>query len=502
MALRLGARPFQGRIVLAPHCVLWVAFLLAAIVLVSSVPAIAQQSVSVVIEKTGKALSQTEDALDASRRITAKLDSQITESKWEVLHVRRELVHAAAEAQDIEARISALESNLAGLEDERRVKLAALERRRGELSWTLSALQRLGRKPPDLLIFTPASLREISHARLLLRNISGELDTRVEFLSEELLQMTRLSERILTQRNLIDLEAERLESQRAHLSVLLTQKTRAYDRAEAQHSRAEALVSALATEAENLHELLERLVAEQEQNEHTRRAVTAEAKTAVKDENITLAMAEQEGSMAVEPKRPPVPTESRQIASISMMVGPSSQEIQRAEPVIGQNPDSGALNQGEQTETVDENMSAVALAPVRPLVSAARGTFTMPARGVLVGSFDETTDLGLSTKGIVIETRSGAQIIAPYDGRIAFAGRFREYGLLLIIDHGEGYHSLIAGMGRIDVTVGQGVLAGEPVGVMRSDADSSPRLYVELRSDGQPINPLPWVAVETINVSG
>ena len=79
-------------------------------------PAIAQQSVSVVIEKTGKALSQTEDALDASRRITAKLDSQITESKWEVLHVRRELVHAAAEAQDIEARISALESNLAGLE--------------------------------------------------------------------------------------------------------------------------------------------------------------------------------------------------------------------------------------------------------------------------------------------------------------------------------------------------------------------------------------------------
>ena len=126
----------------------------------------------------------------------------------------------------------------------------------------------------------------------------------------------------------------------------------------------------------------------------------------------------------------------------------------------------------------------------------------MPVRGIFVSSFDETTALGLSTKGIVIETRSGAQIIAPYDGRIAFAGRFREYGLLLIIDHGEGYHTLLAGMERIDVMVDQGVLAGEPVGVMRSVPNSAPRLYVELRSDGQPINPLPWLEAETIKVSG
>jgi septal ring factor EnvC (AmiA/AmiB activator) len=126
----------------------------------------------------------------------------------------------------------------------------------------------------------------------------------------------------------------------------------------------------------------------------------------------------------------------------------------------------------------------------------------MPARGQLISRFDESTALGLSTKGIVIETRARAQIVAPFDGRIAFAGPFREYGLLLIIDHGEGYHTLLAGMGQIDVLLDQHVLAGEPVGVMGSPGDEKPQLYVELRKRGHPINPLPWLAAESIKVSG
>jgi septal ring factor EnvC (AmiA/AmiB activator) len=104
-------------------------------------------------------------------------------------------------------------------------------------------------------------------------------------------------------------------------------------------------------------------------------------------------------------------------------------------------------------------------------------------------------------RGIVLETRPGAQVIAPYDGQVVFAGPFRGYGLLLIIEHAEGYHTLLAGMARVDSAVGQHLLVGEPVGVM-GQAEGKPRLYVELRHNGQPVNPLPWLTAHKTKVTG
>jgi len=109
-----------------------------------------------------------------------------------------------------------------------------------------------------------------------------------------------------------------------------------------------------------------------------------------------------------------------------------------------------------------------------------------------------------TTRGISIATRSGAVVSSPSEGVIAHAGPFRGYGQLLIINAGNGYHIVLAGMGHIDVTVGQPVLAGEPVGEMgegnmlTTDAgkptSSGPVLYVEFRKDGSAINPGPWWA--------
>jgi septal ring factor EnvC (AmiA/AmiB activator) len=85
---------------------------------------------------------------------------------------------------------------------------------------------------------------------------------------------------------------------------------------------------------------------------------------------------------------------------------------------------------------------------------------------------------------------------------VVFAGPFRAYGLLLIIEHSGGYHTLLAGLSRIDATVGQRLLSGEPVGIMDPAADASPSLYVELRRNGQPINPLPWLAARKGKANG
>ena len=131
-------------------------------------------------------------------------------------------------------------------------------------------------------------------------------------------------------------------------------------------------------------------------------------------------------------------------------------------------------------------------------------------RGRLVKGFGDEA-AGLHERGITIAALPGAQVVAPYDGRVVFAGPFRGYGQLLIIAHGEGYHTLLAGMERIYATVGQWVLAGEPVGVMaagdtRAAAVSdktatAPRLYVELRQGGEPVDPLPWLAAGLRKVS-
>ncbi len=135
--------------------------------------------------------------------------------------------------------------------------------------------------------------------------------------------------------------------------------------------------------------------------------------------------------------------------------------------------------------------------------SKARGTLSLPARGPVATRFGERNAVGLRSQGIIVETRPDAQVVAPYDGRVVFAGAFRRYGQLLIIAHGEGYHTLLAGFASIDGVVGQWLLAGEPVGKMGGqERQEKPTLYIELRHNGEPINPLPWLAATETKVSG
>ncbi len=136
----------------------------------------------------------------------------------------------------------------------------------------------------------------------------------------------------------------------------------------------------------------------------------------------------------------------------------------------------------------------------------------MPGTGEVVRHFGEGEAAG-TAKGLSIRTRPGAQIVAPADGTVMFAGPFKGYGQILIIDHGGGYHSLLAGIGRIAGAVGQRVVAGEPVGTMASAAasvggttgtgsDGATSLYLELRRQGQPVNPLPFMAAHDGKASG
>jgi len=142
------------------------------------------------------------------------------------------------------------------------------------------------------------------------------------------------------------------------------------------------------------------------------------------------------------------------------------------------------------------------LAPAVAFASL-RGQVPIPVNGVKLKEFGAPDGIGGVEKGVSIATRAGAQVTAPADGWVVYAGPFRSYGQLLILNAGNGYHILLAGMERISVDLGQFVLTGEPVAVMGNGShiaailatgSSQPVLYIEFRKDGIPVDPGPWWA--------
>ena len=128
--------------------------------------------------------------------------------------------------------------------------------------------------------------------------------------------------------------------------------------------------------------------------------------------------------------------------------------------------------------------------------SPAGAGLAAPVSGTLVRGFGESTDSGPST-GLAYHAAPGARVVSPCGGRVVFAGPFRSFGRLMIVDCGGGYHFVLAGFERIDLGVGQRVAAGAPVGVMPGwdprAASGRPSLYVELRRAGQAVNPAPFL---------
>jgi len=119
----------------------------------------------------------------------------------------------------------------------------------------------------------------------------------------------------------------------------------------------------------------------------------------------------------------------------------------------------------------------------------ARFAGILPVAGCLLSGFAEASDTG-PQRGIVLAPAGGAQVVAPASGRIAFAGPYRGYGHIVIITHDGGWSSLVTGLGRIDVAVGEALVQGAPLGVAEP---GHPRVMVELRKDGTPVNPMEFL---------
>jgi murein hydrolase activator len=406
-------------------------------------------------------LKSVQQQLEDSRAKAADFARQAEALAAEIASLRANSIAAAKAAQEHEAALSALEDQLATLNTEEAQKAAELKHHRAAQQQLLMALERLALNPPEGLALAPGNPVDALRSALLMGAAVPPLEAEARRLSREIDELAAVRRQIAEAEARHRAERLGLEQQQTQLDALIARK--AVLQEEAQHGAEESgqRQLQLAAQASDLRQLIEKL-------DEARREREAEAARQREEEEQRRAEAERretERLMALQQKRPD---------------GASPSVIVTAPPPVIPDPSKPPR--------------------IRPFREA-HGALVYPASGRLMRRFGENDDFGIASKGLTFETRPGAQVVAPFDGRVLFAGPFKGYGQILIIEHGDGYHSLLAGLDRVEGTVGQWLVAGEPVGTMPR-GEEKPHLYLELRHDGQPINPLPWLATRDEKVSG
>ena len=358
------------------------------------------------------------------------------------------------------------------LEVQEKFLRGSLAERHGFIVKLLASLQRMGRNPPPVVITRRKDALQMVRSAMVLASAFPQIRSQALRLAGELKELGRVIGETRTEGEKLKAETQRLSEQRLRLSSLLEEKKQSLAERQQALDKVRHEASKIARNVTNLNELIARLdkvVAEQAMP--TPAAIPKSVAPADAPGNQKVAALTVPPSPAPLPaKKPPVEPPARPDAVVLA-------------PSIG----------------VKASFSPARIKPAVPFNSA-RGRLPMPAQGKLILKYGDQAQASRSN-GIVIETREGAQVTSPSDGWIVFAGVFRSYGQILIINAGGGYHILLAGLSQIDVQLGQFVLSGEPVGKMvgagrerRKGPKAAPVLYVEFRKDNRPIDPTPWWA--------
>lgn len=367
-----------------------------------------------------------------------KLQAQATQINMELASVSQEMIKAARLIQNNEEKLSRMESQLEKLKAELAEAEAGFSQEDDNLIKTLAALQNLALKPTEALLVQPLSPVDIIRSAMLLRETVPFLEENAERIRQELQAISLKKDKVEKQFEQISKQKTVLEKEHAKMKQLVQRKSKIRNAVEIRSEKAKRNMDKLAGQARDLRDLLGKL--EQQRLEKKRK----------EDEARRLAEKQAEEQRRLEAKK----MEQKQTADL----------IKPTTPVIS-------------------NISGG--------FAKAKGTLPLPARGKIITAYGEQVVKGVTSKGIILRTRNDAQVIAPFDGAVIFAGPFRGYGNLIIIEHGDGYLSLLAGLKNFDVELGQMLLAGEPVGQMPEDGDA--KLYVEIRKDNQPVDPMAWM---------
>lgn len=415
-------------------------------------------------EEAQKKLDEATQKLQSSRALEEGLSQDIAALAEARAKLNTELIESGKRVQASEAKLSETEAKLTELTDQVTVIRSSITERKETIVKMLSAMQRIGRTPPPALVTRRDDALAVVRSAMLLAQVFPELKYQADNLSQELDGLVKLETGIREQRDTEKRETDRLAAERGRIDQLLEEKKAKLAKSEVELVATRQAAQQQAAEETELNALITRL-----------------------DERIAKAeVAQYDAEVAAE-------TALRAREQSQALATPGSENVIEIKP--------GAAKIAFASPS--------RMKPAMPFETT-KGSLPLPAQGKRLKRFGEADGVGGSLKGISLQTRGEARIIAPTDGWVVYAGNFRSYGNLLIINAGGGYHVLLAGMGRIDVSLGQFVLAGEPVAVMGAalqagqgnNDNSRPVLYVEFRKDGRPIDPGPWWAEASEKVQG
>ncbi|MGQ0673670.1 MAG: murein hydrolase activator EnvC family protein [Hyphomicrobium sp.] len=433
------------------------------------------------------------------------LEQEVDDLRAEREKINALLIENAARVQQSEAEMTAMEAKLVALEADQKVVRDKLNERYGHISKLLSALQRMGRNPPPVMITRREDALQMVRSAMLLSTAFPGMKKQALELAGQLNELVAVTDKIVAERARLDTETKTHLETKIRLAGLQEEKKRSLGDRRAELEKVRVAATEISKNVEDLNGLFQKL-------EQVSRKTGADAYDQERKRTQPVPAAEPTDSppaadgavAAVSPPASGVPSgAAAPPAAVPPMIAAGEPSPKPSETAMLNLPPS-SVSRPPMVELAPQGNSLVPGSPgrIKPSIAfqLAKAKLPLPAQGRRVLSFGDKTQYGGNSKGIVIETRSGAQVTSPSDGWIVYAGEFRSYGQLLIINAGGGYHVLMAGLSQIDVQPGQFVLAAEPVGTMTSVPKTSqasaqvaaPVLYVEFRKDGDPIDPDPW----------
>lgn len=393
----------------------------------------------------GRELQELSRSIELSAEKSRALEESIAALAKTSENLRAALIESAGRRKDLERRIAASERKLAEFGVREDAIRASFRERRGVLAEVLGALERMGRNPPPALLVSPEDALGSVRSAILLGAVVPGIRRETERLAASLAELADLRRAGQAERAdlLISMQGRQEEERRMDMLLVendkLTRKNAA--ELEAERSRSEEL----ARKAGNLEGLISSLESE-----------------------ISSVREAMEKARAEEARQRQLTEEQRQKAR------------ELAESAL---PDKNRI------------------APAQ-LFSELKQKLDLPVTGDILRSFGDPDGTGHQARGMVIAASPGAVVTAPADGLVVFAGQFRSYGEMIILNMGDGYHVVLAGMDRIDTRQGKFVLSGEPLATMGEKRVASamalaletdrPTLYIEFRKDGSPVDSRPW----------
>jgi len=444
------------------------------------------QSAPQTAEDAQKALQKKRSELDAAQSKAQALQQELTGLDADSEKLNAQLLDTAALIQRSEGQLTAIEGRLGELEAQEKIVRGSLLQRHGEISELLAALQRMGRNPPPVLVTKREDALKMVRSAMLLSSAFPGLRDQALALSQKIDEFERVTKDIRQEGDRLRSETARLNEAHDKLKGLMEAKklSQADRRQELASVRSEtAEISKNVSDLSDLIGKLDKTIADNTNLGH----YDAELKKSQPAPSVTVVTPPQDAG------EPPAVAPDKE-TQVALQTPPPRLKPQ----IIEIAPHGGGFNANPGR-----------ISPAIPFAQA-HLKLPLPAQGRRVLAFGERTQYGANSKGIVIETRAGAQVTSPCDGWIVWAREFRSYGQVLIINAGDGYHVLLAGLSQFDVQPGQFVLAGEPVGSMggttkaeqAAGVSSAPVLYVEFQKDGRSIDPDPWWVAGQQKVQG